>query len=78
MKRPALLLLVTLACGCARQPELTTYYPVPEFSLIDQNDCAVIPRDRFHRARLDVDQRFTARISITGEPNRQVLPLSSI
>ena len=30
------LLVILLLPGCARQPELTTYYPVPDFSLIDQ------------------------------------------
>lgn len=41
MKRLAYLLLSALLFGCTREPELTRYYPVPEFSLTDQNGKAV-------------------------------------
>ena len=41
MRPGALILLITLSFGCTREPELATYYPVPDFSLIDQNERTV-------------------------------------
>ena len=41
MKRFTLLLVLGLVLGCKREPELTKYYPVPDFSLTDQTEKTV-------------------------------------
>lgn len=45
MKRIFLLLLCISSAGCSRQPELMTYYPVPDFTLTDQAGKAVTRQD---------------------------------
>jgi len=41
MKRLILLVLMPLVFSCRREPELTRFYPVPDFSLTDQTEKTV-------------------------------------
>ena len=45
MKRSLLLALLTALLGCKREPELTRFYPLPDFSLTDQTDKTVTLQD---------------------------------
>jgi protein SCO1/2 len=45
MKRIVVALLCLSLLGCAREPELTTYYPVPDFSLTDHTGKTVTRAD---------------------------------
>jgi protein SCO1/2 len=45
MKRLVFALFCMLSLGCAREPDLMTYYPVPDFSLTDQSGKTVTRAD---------------------------------